>query len=132
MSTRSRRPAPLVPTLCVALLASPCCLAAEARSVVLRGEVIDAATRTPLPCRISIQGDDGAWHFPGSVAPDGSAVIYNRHSFTDPSIVEMHTTLSAHPFQISLTPGRYTVVVERGKEYHAESRQVTVGDQPVR
>ena len=28
-------------------------------------------------------------------------------------------------------PGRYTVTVERGKEYHPERREVTVGDEPV-
>ena len=131
MSIRPCRFALIIPTLLVASLVSQCCLATEATTVLVRGEVIDAATRAPLPCRISIQGDDGAWHFPGSVALDGSAVIYNKHSLSDPNIVEMHTTLSAHPFQISLAPGQYTIVVERGKEYHAETRQVTVGDQPV-
>ena len=99
-------------------------LADDAKTTLLRGEVVDADTKAPLPCRISIRGDDGAWHFPSSVALDGSAVIYNKHSLSDPSIVEMHTTLSAHPFQVALPPGRYTVVVERGKEYHAATRQV--------
>ena len=28
-------------------------------------------------------------------------------------------------------PGRYTLTVERGKEYHPERREVTVGDEPV-
>jgi hypothetical protein len=105
----------------------------EARgTVLLRGEVVDADTKAPLPCRISIRGEDGAWHFPGSVGLDGSVVIYNKHSLSDPTIVEMHTTLSAHPFQVSLPPGRYTLVVERGKEYHVLTRQVEVGTEPVR
>ena len=60
-------------------------------------------------------------------ALDGSAVIYNKHSFSDTSIVEMHTTLSVHPFQVALPPGRYTLVVERGKEYHAATRQLEIG-----
>ena len=132
MSNRPCRFALIIPTLFVASLVSQCCLATEATTVLLRGEVIDADTRAPLPCRISIRGDDGTWHFPASVALDGSAVIYNKHSLSDPNIVEMHTTLSAHPFQISLAPGRYTIVVERGKEYHAETRQVEIADQPLR
>jgi len=43
----------------------------------------------------------------------------------------MHVTLSAHPFVVQLPPGRYTLTVERGKEYHPERREVTVGDEPV-
>jgi len=44
---------------------------------------------------------------------------------------EMHTTLSAHPFEIELAPGRYTFTAERGREYLPETKEVTVGDQPV-
>jgi hypothetical protein len=44
----------------------------------------------------------------------------------------MHTTLSAHPFVVELPPGRYTITLERGKEYLPQSHQVTVGKEPVR
>jgi hypothetical protein len=44
----------------------------------------------------------------------------------------MHTTLSAHPFAVSLRPGRYVITVERGKEYHPERREITVGNEPLR
>ena len=44
----------------------------------------------------------------------------------------MHTTLSAHPFVARLPAGVYTITVERGKEYHAETRRVTVGMEPPR
>ena len=43
----------------------------------------------------------------------------------------MHTTLSAHPFAVTLPPGKYTFTVERGKEYLPESRVVTVGNDPL-
>ena len=43
----------------------------------------------------------------------------------------MHTTLSAHPFVLTLPPGTYAVTIERGKEYLPESRAVTVGADPV-
>jgi len=104
---------------------------AGGQTVLLRGTVVDADTKAPLPCRISIQGRDGAWHFPSSTALDGSAVIYNKHSLGDPGIVEKHTTLSPHPFQISLPAGRYTFVVERAKEYHSWSKEVEVGSEPI-
>jgi hypothetical protein len=100
--------------------------------VVLRGEVVDADTGQPLPCRVSIQGEDGAWHFPESEGPRGSAVAYRKKAGGHPEIVEMHTTLSAHPFVVRLEPGRYRVTVERGKEYHPESREILIGMEPVR
>ena len=49
----------------------------------------------------------------------------------NPAVVEMHATLSAHPFVVRLAAGRYTLTAERGKEYHPERREVTVGDEPV-
>jgi len=39
---------------------------------------------------------------------------------------EMHTTLSAHPFRIELSPGQYTFTIERGKEFFAETREIMV------
>src|SRR5262249_35634854 len=45
--------------------------------------------------------------------------------------VEMHTTLSAHPFVAELLPGKYTLTVERGKEYLPIEREVEIGDQAV-
>jgi hypothetical protein len=104
--------------------------AAEPRSVPLRGEVLDAATGKPLPARVYVLGQDGSWHFARSEAKDGSAVAYRKKR--DPKSVEMHTTLSAHPFLLHLPPGRYTITVERGKEYLPETRAVTVGAAPVK
>jgi hypothetical protein len=97
----------------------------------LRGEVVDAETGRPIPSRVSIRGEDGSWFFPGSASPQGSAVAYRKTAFTDSSVVEMHTTLSAHPFTVRLRPGRYVVTAERGKEYHQHRREVTVGLDPV-
>jgi hypothetical protein len=134
MPIRSRlRSSHLLTSLFVAVATSTSpALAGAAKTVLLRGEVIDAETRAPLPCRISIQGENGDWHFPSSVALEGSAVVYNKRGFTDPNIVEMHTTLSAHPFQVALEPGRYTLVIEHGKEYHPETRRITIANEPLR
>ncbi len=80
---------------------------------LLRGEVVDADTGKPLGCRLYLQGADGKWYFPASVG--GKSVEYKREP--SPKLVEMHTCLTAHPFQIALQPGQYTVTVEHGKEY---------------
>jgi hypothetical protein len=44
----------------------------------------------------------------------------------------MHTTLSAHPFEIALPAGAYTITVERGKEYRRLVRKVELFGEPVR
>jgi hypothetical protein len=92
----------------------------------IRGEVVDADSRQPLPCRVYIQGSDGSWHFPMSASPDGSAVEYRKQKDWNPACVEMHTTLSAHPFIVRVPAGTYAILVERGKEYLPASRQLKV------
>jgi hypothetical protein len=98
---------------------------ADEKAVGLRGEVLDADSGKPLPARIYVHGADGRWHFARSAAKDGSAVAYRRQRGL--KSVEMHTTLSAHPFLLDLPPGTYRITVERGKEYLPESRTVMVG-----
>jgi hypothetical protein len=97
----------------------------------LRGEIWDAATGRPLAARVYLQKDDGAWFFPRSEAKDGQAIPYRKQRTDNLRCVEMHTCLSAHPFVIDLPPGRYTLTVERGKEYLPETQDITVGEQPV-
>jgi hypothetical protein len=100
-------------------------------STSLRVQVVDADSRRPLAARVYLRGEDGSWHFPESSSPDGSAVPYRKSAYVDADIVEMHTTVSAHAFVAQLAPGRYTISVERGKEYHPETRDVTLGSEPV-
>src|SRR5262245_6387926 len=96
--------------------------------IVLTGTIVDAATKRPLPARIYVQGADGAWHFPRSQAAAGSAVTYKKQRGDNPRCVEMHTTLSAHPFTLELPPGKYTITVERGPEYLPTTLTVALGD----
>ena len=96
-----------------------------APAIRVEGEIIDADTDRPLPARIHIQGGDGAWHFPQSESPAGSAIRYERQRANTQSL-ERHTTLSAHPFRIELTPGRYAFTVAHGKEFLPEKRDITV------
>lgn len=101
---------------------------AKEKTVVLAGEVIDATRREPLPARVSIKSSTGDWYFPKSTSPQGSAVVYQRQR--GPTSLEQHVTLSAHPFEVELPAGRYTITVERGKEYIPLSEEVTIEQKP--
>ncbi|MCL4176629.1 MAG: hypothetical protein KJ072_02640 [Verrucomicrobia bacterium] len=104
-------------------------LAQAAKTVPVTGRVIEETTRQPVPCRIYVQRSDGRWFFPASAVPHGSAIRYERRA--TPESFEYHTTLSAHPFELELEPGRYTFTVERGKEYRTATLEVQVGDDPI-
>ena len=109
------------------------------RTVTLRATVVDAATGQPLPGRVyvrsaPISGKGGRWFFARSASPEGSAVEYRKER--QRGSVEMHTTVSAHPFVVEVpvsprTLGRYTVSVERGKEYLPVEKEVEVGQKGV-
>ena len=95
----------------------------------LRGEIRDADSGELLPARISIQSADGAkWFFAKSADVKGSALVYDR--VRGSNSIEKHTTLSAHPFVVDVPPGKYTLTVERGKEYLTATQDVDVGDRP--
>jgi tRNA-binding EMAP/Myf-like protein len=105
---------------------------AAAQTVPVYGDITDAATGKPVAARLYLRGDaDGKWHFPKSVSPYGSAVRYERKSGLNTNSVEFHTTLSAHQWVAELPPGRYTAVVERGKEYLPLTNHFTVAAKPV-
>jgi hypothetical protein len=92
--------------------------------------VVDAATGKPMPARVYVGSEDGKWYFPKSADPGGTAVEYRKQR--QAGSVEMHTTLSAHPFTVALPPGKYVVRAERGKEYLPVERAVVVGSEPVK
>lgn len=94
--------------------------------ILIEGEIRDAQSNQPIPARIYIRHSAGQWHFPKS--PGGSAVRYERINWINTNVVEMHSTLSAHPFQVELPSGQYTFRVERGKEYFPETKSVTVSN----
>lgn len=83
----------------------------------LVGKVVDADTGKLLPCRLYVQNvADKQFHFARSTAVAGSAVVYDRQLGKSAS-VERHTTLSADGFQADVSPGRYRIRAELGKEY---------------
>ena len=97
-------------------------------AVTLRGTVLDEDTGQPLAARIYVRSEQGEWYFAASADPAGKAVPYKKQR-GDRS-VEMHTALSAHPFVVELPPGKYTLTVERGKEYLPAELKVEVTDRP--
>lgn len=117
-------------SLLAAALACGAFVSAEP-TVRLCGQVVDTDTGENLACRVYLQGADGAWHFPG-VEGGGTAVTYKRQRKDNPRSVEMHTSLPARPFCIDLPPGKYTLTIERGKEYLPLTREVLLGKDAVR
>ncbi|KPK39160.1 MAG: hypothetical protein AMJ65_11915 [Phycisphaerae bacterium SG8_4] len=115
-----------LPSVLLIILSFAC---AADGAALLKGQVFDAETGKALAHRIYIQGEDSKWHFPKSASPDGSAIAYRKQRGNRGSI-EMHTTLSAHPFNVELPPGQYTITVERGKEYFPVTKKVTIGNEP--
>ncbi len=95
------------------------------------GKIVDESTGRLLPARIYIEGNNGRWFFPHSADPEGVAISYQRKNWINPRSIEYHTTLSAHRFRVELPPGKYTITVERGKEYFPLVRQVEVGHSPL-
>jgi hypothetical protein len=79
-----------------------------------------------LPARLTIRNGDGELFFARSAQSDGAAVRYDKSRA--PESTERHTTLSAHPFEADLPPGRYTFLAERGKEYVPARAEVIIGD----
>ncbi|MBI3469352.1 MAG: hypothetical protein HY000_40640, partial [Planctomycetes bacterium] len=114
------------PIVSVVLLA----LAGPAVAATVRLEIVDAQTQQPLAARVYIQDQQGDWRFVTSAGP-GQAVKYDKQNRLNPRSIERHTTVSAIPCVAELEPGRYTVTVERGKEYFPETRAVEVGAEPV-
>ena len=107
--------------VCVLMSASPL------QATLLRGKIVNDADGSPLPARLYIQSAEGKWYHAQSSAANGSAVHYKKIRGASQ---EVHTTLSAHPFRADLPPGRYTLTVERGKEYHTLVRELEIKDQP--
>lgn len=124
-------PSPFAKNFALSLIASVFARvgsAAEAE-VAVRGEIVEAATGAPVAARLYVQREDGKFFFAKSAATNGSAVRYEK--FRSATVNEMHTTLSAHPFVVALPPGRYSAVVERGKEFFPLTNAFTVGAAPV-
>ena len=112
----------------VCLLASLGCT--DSRTAHLRGIVVDAADDSSVAARLYLRNTEGERFLVRSSGPDGSSVPYSKQRSEES--VEVHTALSAHPFEAKLQPGSYTLTAVRGKEYLPADANVTVnrGDRP--
>ena len=93
--------------------------------------VQDADTDNLIPCRVYIQDKNGKSYFVKSASPQDTAVIYDKQNRANRNSVERHTTVSAHPFTVQLSPGEYKITIERGKEYFTNTQTVTITNKPV-
>jgi len=98
--------------------------------VTFTGRIVDSATAEPIAARLYIRAESGQWFFPRSASPVGSAISYRRQHGGNTNAVEQHTTLSAHPFVVDLPEGRYSLTVERGKEYRIVQTNIVVTSAP--
>lgn len=92
---------------------------------VVRGTIVNAeAPERRLPARLYIESEDGDWHHAMSADPAGRAIPYDvRRGLAS---VEVHTSLTAHPFTAELPPGTYTLTAERGKEWLPATATIVV------
>lgn len=94
------------------------------------GDVVDANSGDSLPCRLYVQNvNSGDWHFAKSNNAAGAAVEYKKQVGKSASI-EMHTTLSAGTFTLQLSPGKYRIHAEYGKEFLPADTEIRIGTEP--
>ena len=96
-------------------------------AATVTGEIVDQANRRLIPARLYIQAEDGRWFFAETTL--GSAIRYEKRNWIHTNAVEMHVTLSAHPFRVDLPPGVYTFTVERGKEYRPLVKRMEINNE---
>lgn len=96
-------------------------------SVEVTGLIVDAESREPLAARLYIESESGDWFHAKSGTGSGEAIPYSK--IRGNGSVEVHTTLSAGSFVAELSPGHYTLTVERGKEYFPSSVDIAVSEE---
>ena len=101
--------------------------ATSAHSASLVGRIVDKKSGRPLAARVYIESAAGEWFFVQSAASQGSTVPYDKTNWIRKESFEKHTTVSAYPFRADLPPGKYTITVERGKEYFTETKLLSLG-----
>jgi hypothetical protein len=99
------------------------------RSVL--GMAIDKASGRPMACRLTIQNAEGEFYFAEPAWQDGEVIRYEKQNWINPNSKEFHSSISAHPFKLSIPPGKYQITAECGKEYFPAIREIEVGDSPI-
>jgi hypothetical protein len=115
--------------ICLPLALSPLQGSTRLFAAEFTGSVLDSLTHKPIASRVYLQAEDGRWLFVRTTSSNGSALAYREQWVPIAGSVDQHTTVSAHPFGIDLPPGKYTLTVERGKEYLPLKSTVTMTDE---
>lgn len=80
----------------------------------LIGRIMEARSGEPVAARLYVETPGGEFLHVQPADAKGTAIPY---SVRRGQSVEVHTSLSAHPFRLQAPAGRYRLTVERGKEY---------------
>jgi hypothetical protein len=128
MPSPHRRIVALLTCCCLALVSAHAHVVTAAVQVPVRLRVcvIDEADGQALACRVYLESASGERFHVESAEAGGTAVSYRVQR--SPESIEVHTAVSAHPFQATLYPGRYLLTIERGKEYAPESQAIELTD----
>lgn len=87
--------------------------------------ITDASTDAPVAARVYIQNENGEFLLP-KAADDAPVTHYERTNWSDAQAAEKYSLFPAQACRTILNPGKYTVTVERGKEFFPETREFTV------
>ncbi|MFM8287727.1 MAG: hypothetical protein ACKOGA_13470, partial [Planctomycetaceae bacterium] len=100
---------------------------------VVRGQAFDAATGQPMACRLTVRDESGQWRFAEPATAEGQVIRYEKQNWLNSQSQEFHSSISPHPFELRLAPGRYTLTAECGKEYLPWTQTLVVdqGTQPL-
>ena len=126
---RSARIAPCECVFISALLAA-LIVSTAAPAATLTGEIRDEATGQLVAARVYIQSSQGQWFFaarptqPARRLSTGSSAATRAPKCTRPC-----RRIRLRP---NCPPGKYTLTVERGKEYLTVEQTVEVGERPVK
>lgn len=94
------------------------------------GRVLDEQTGQLIASRIYVQSESGRSFFAEPIDERGEAIRYEKQNWINPHSNEYHTSVSADPFVMRLPPGKYDLVVERGKEYFPYREKLVVDGHP--
>lgn len=86
----------------------------KGNKIRLIASVIDYSTKKPLASRVYLSNETGQFFLVKSADEEG---LVRPYKIERDDSKEIHTAVSAHSFFIDLDPGRYQLVVERGKEF---------------
>lgn len=103
----------------------------QPRQIPVTGRITDGEHGPLVPARLYIRDAEGGFHFAESDLLHGEAIRYDKQNWINKNAIERHTSLSAHPFRVSLPPGNYVLTVERGPEYNPFQKSITISKEPL-